>query len=277
MAQLPDSPFGRFFNVYTPPTPEQRNVQQWDHSCVHSLENEISRLQTLAEDLIFRRFRDVALSTPRLWNSIHFTILPSYNDPKDFTTEEYIARVSYRWDGVELWLERSAALPLSFSLVLERKIYERNALGGLLAVTKLLEDQHLEDNIFKLSKETPHLHSLALAAALLPGVRSPERVNNSIVFSKFHTLEFRLETLWFYAEADIGEVAFTQFFDSIHTPMLRRLSIMIQELEDISVTWKCIQVAPFRDLISRVSAGLQDLCLDVPMTFETLVDCLGRL
>ncbi|KAK1227954.1 hypothetical protein PQX77_009001 [Marasmius sp. AFHP31] len=445
MAQLPDSPFGRFFNVNTPPTAEEcsavRSFMRPLQGELSALENEISRLQTLVEDLILRRdpitkyisqhqniispirrlpsevlsqifiaclptahhatrdltqapliftvisrrFRDVALSTPQLWNSIHLTILPSYNDPKDFNTEEYIARVSHRRDGVKLWLERSAALPLSFSLVLERKIYESGALGDLLAATKLLEvftqhhlrwkdvylrvsrdieiqilnrfasdehfpilqhlkvdtysragdvisfyneldddatlklqtrvlerspalqilhmhapihtspsvpsnlthltllstpssqDQHLEDDLFKLSKETPHLHSLALAAAFLPDVRSPERVNNSIVFSKLHTLEFHLETLWFYAEADIGEVAFTRFFDSIHTPVLRRLSIMIQEIEDISVTWKCIQVAPFRNLISRVSAGLQDLCLDVPMAFETLVDCLGRL
>ncbi|KAJ8073008.1 hypothetical protein PM082_019876 [Marasmius tenuissimus] len=95
---------------------------------------------------ISRRFRDVAISTPRLWNSIHFTLLPSYNDPRDFITEEYVARVSHRRDGVKLWLERSAALPLSFSLVLERKIYERDALGNLLDATKLLEifmQQHL--------------------------------------------------------------------------------------------------------------------------------------
>ncbi|KAJ8095761.1 hypothetical protein PM082_022868 [Marasmius tenuissimus] len=65
---------------------------------------------------ICRSWRDIALRTPRLWNSFHLT-LPDPSSVGD--DEDLLALLESRKEGVKLWLERSGALPLDLSLVMD--------------------------------------------------------------------------------------------------------------------------------------------------------------
>ncbi|KAK1226194.1 hypothetical protein PQX77_010846 [Marasmius sp. AFHP31] len=86
---------------------------------------------------ISQRFRDVAISTPDLWSSIHVT-LPSYDEPNRLSKEEYGALVSRRQKGVLLWLARSSNLPLSFSLVIKASVHSDGGLCQVLDATKFM-------------------------------------------------------------------------------------------------------------------------------------------
>ncbi|KAJ8095777.1 hypothetical protein PM082_022884 [Marasmius tenuissimus] len=66
--------------------------------------------------VICRSWRDIALRTPRLWNSLHLT-LPSPSVVID--GEDLLALLESRKEGVKLWLERSGALPLNLSVMMD--------------------------------------------------------------------------------------------------------------------------------------------------------------
>ncbi|KAL0576095.1 hypothetical protein V5O48_005869 [Marasmius crinis-equi] len=62
---------------------------------------------------ICRSWRDIALSTPRLWNSIHI-YLPT---PRiGFDGERFQSAMQARNEGFRRWLEKSGSLPLTISL-----------------------------------------------------------------------------------------------------------------------------------------------------------------
>ncbi|ESK90607.1 hypothetical protein Moror_4243 [Moniliophthora roreri MCA 2997] len=61
---------------------------------------------------ICRSWREIAISTPRLWNRIHIS-LPHPRFPP--ITESFRSLVRSRAEGLALWLDRSGALPLTLS------------------------------------------------------------------------------------------------------------------------------------------------------------------
>ncbi|KAK7470083.1 hypothetical protein VKT23_001524 [Stygiomarasmius scandens] len=84
----------------------------------------------LSLGLVCQRWREVCLSTPRLWSSVHVVI--PMNDGADSIALTN-ARIKKRRLGVESWLERSGLLPLSFS------IYGKNLYGGGEEVEQLFQ------------------------------------------------------------------------------------------------------------------------------------------
>ncbi|KAK1219108.1 hypothetical protein PQX77_018192 [Marasmius sp. AFHP31] len=66
--------------------------------------------------VVCRSWRDIALRTPRLWNSLHLT-LPSPSIAID--GEDLVSSLEFRKEGVKLWLERSGVLPLDLSLMMD--------------------------------------------------------------------------------------------------------------------------------------------------------------
>ncbi|KAG7089013.1 hypothetical protein E1B28_010726 [Marasmius oreades] len=62
---------------------------------------------------ICRPWREIALKTPRIWNSLHVNI-PDRHLKVDL--ERYVAIMRARLDGVKLWLQRSGSIPLRLSI-----------------------------------------------------------------------------------------------------------------------------------------------------------------
>ncbi|KAJ8088695.1 hypothetical protein PM082_013938 [Marasmius tenuissimus] len=64
---------------------------------------------------ICKRWREVAISTPRLWCRLHVFIPPRSRIP----TLSYAEFLNVRADGIELWLNRSSPLPITLSVEME--------------------------------------------------------------------------------------------------------------------------------------------------------------
>ncbi|KAF9259828.1 hypothetical protein L218DRAFT_873721, partial [Marasmius fiardii PR-910] len=62
---------------------------------------------------ICRSWREIALSTPGLWNSLHFNVPVKPVKAKDGW---YTAKIQARMDGIMMWLDRSGSLPLRLSM-----------------------------------------------------------------------------------------------------------------------------------------------------------------
>ncbi|KAL0573261.1 hypothetical protein V5O48_008688 [Marasmius crinis-equi] len=61
--------------------------------------------------MICRSWREVALSTPALWNGIH-VFLPRFL-PRYSSSSDYISTITRKKEGLKRWLERSGSLPLT--------------------------------------------------------------------------------------------------------------------------------------------------------------------
>ncbi|KAL0568969.1 hypothetical protein V5O48_013003 [Marasmius crinis-equi] len=91
---------------------------------VHSLPTNTFNLpgRTLADaplllTSICRSWREIALSTPGLWNGIHIHLprfIPSY-----ISSDDYLSKITRRKEGIKRWLERSGSLPLAISISVE--------------------------------------------------------------------------------------------------------------------------------------------------------------
>ncbi|KAL0564780.1 hypothetical protein V5O48_017259 [Marasmius crinis-equi] len=64
---------------------------------------------------ICHSWREVALKTPRLWNRIHI-YLPRHHPEFPDDIDQLSFLIQRRKQGVEMWLERSGALPVTFSI-----------------------------------------------------------------------------------------------------------------------------------------------------------------
>ncbi|KAK1216429.1 hypothetical protein PQX77_020949 [Marasmius sp. AFHP31] len=85
---------------------------------------------------ICRSWRDIALSTPQLWNSIHL-FLPS--PPQDLDEDDFAPLLEARKEGLKLWLARSGSLPLTISLAMGSFPIERPSLWySYSEITKLI-------------------------------------------------------------------------------------------------------------------------------------------
>ncbi|KAJ8073344.1 hypothetical protein PM082_011616 [Marasmius tenuissimus] len=69
---------------------------------------------------VCRSWREIALSTPNLWTSIHI-YLPA--PPVTMPDKDYIAKLRGRKKGLKAWLDRSGSLPLTISLGAEQWMY----------------------------------------------------------------------------------------------------------------------------------------------------------
>ncbi|KAK1219770.1 hypothetical protein PQX77_017495 [Marasmius sp. AFHP31] len=65
---------------------------------------------------ICRSWREIALSTPSLWNSIHIHLPRERSNTHSL---EYVTRLHQRKEGLEAWLDRSGSLPITISLAAE--------------------------------------------------------------------------------------------------------------------------------------------------------------
>ncbi|KAK7439846.1 hypothetical protein VKT23_017418 [Stygiomarasmius scandens] len=81
---------------------------------VHCLPSDRNATRSLSDaplllGLVCRRWRDISLSTPRLWSSVHITT------PYLFDAAILSSLATERIRGVETWLNRSGTVPLSIS------------------------------------------------------------------------------------------------------------------------------------------------------------------
>ncbi|KAL0572088.1 hypothetical protein V5O48_009882 [Marasmius crinis-equi] len=97
---------------------------------------------------ICHSWREIALKTPRLWNRIHI-YLPSSHP--EFPGDQLFSLIQQRKQGVEMWLERSGALPITFSI----------AIGSWGAHPEI--NSHLEDFAALLKKYSRRLRAVKLS------------------------------------------------------------------------------------------------------------------
>ncbi|KAK1218351.1 hypothetical protein PQX77_018967 [Marasmius sp. AFHP31] len=93
----------------------------WGEIFVHCLPDKHMPVRSTAEaplllTMICRSWRDIALRTPRLWNSLHL-ILP--NPSTAIERDGIVEVLASREKGLKLWLERSGTLPLNLSLAMD--------------------------------------------------------------------------------------------------------------------------------------------------------------
>ncbi|KAJ8073934.1 hypothetical protein PM082_012213 [Marasmius tenuissimus] len=90
---------------------------------------------------ICRQWREIALSTPKLWNSIHINIsLPisfSLLAKSKVTDDNFSSFLRGRQEGFKAWLDRSGSLPITISLATDpQAVYQmENPYGALLRLS----------------------------------------------------------------------------------------------------------------------------------------------
>ncbi|KAL0060273.1 hypothetical protein AAF712_012936 [Marasmius tenuissimus] len=91
----------------------------WGEVFVHCLPEKHLPVRSTTEaplllTTVCRSWREIALSTPRLWNSIHL-FLPTSTE---YRHSAFSFMLKGRQEGLSLWLERSGSLPLQISLAM---------------------------------------------------------------------------------------------------------------------------------------------------------------
>ncbi|KAJ8095515.1 hypothetical protein PM082_023285 [Marasmius tenuissimus] len=72
-----------------------------------------TRIAPLLLTTVCCSWREIALSTPKLWNSLHIFV-PA--PPPTFPDEHHLSMSRERIEGIKRWLDRSGSLPLTISL-----------------------------------------------------------------------------------------------------------------------------------------------------------------
>ncbi|KAJ6471922.1 hypothetical protein C8R45DRAFT_1217887 [Mycena sanguinolenta] len=167
---------------------------------------------------ISQRWRSLALSTPRLWTSLHLA-LPPVEDSRTAHGPE-LRQID---DAVKKWLSRSGSLPLSISFVVPRST------SGYYPISQLLGSfMHHSRRWNSIRFNFPNNHLFAGF-----GILSPADVPllRSVVISPG------------LFNDNSGSLSFLSFLGA---PKLQRLSLLNHNYDDLPVRWDALQHISFQ-------------------------------
>ncbi|KAL0573819.1 hypothetical protein V5O48_008127 [Marasmius crinis-equi] len=221
-------------------------------------------------------WRQVALSTPALWNRIYIH-LPSISEPLD---AGYGARFQQRLEGTRRWLERSSSLPLSIFLNVElevrpsaRVIAEESSVR-LDLVSRFL--QLLMEHYQRWKRVALHVASEALFLPKIPGDCLPlslEYLEVARTFDLDGTSERRTEGSFDLMHLLLRAPALKSlhFWDERVTSLALELPAQLHNLTDLKFTFhpptsdRILQLSSAQALrlLSRFCGNLRSVTVDL--------------